>query len=625
MNIYKGYIPTNNKRPLEKFKDDADSFISYERARKLDEFAGILAEDIVLVDVDNLEMSDILLQIIDDLNIQTPVIGTSRGKHFLFKNSDLATNKTGTSTAIGIKVDIKLGSRNSYQVLKTGGVKRPWIRKADDLPELPKWLYPVKSNVDFTRLEEGDGRNSALFTYILTLQNAGFSKAEIIETIEVINRYILKTPLEQREIDSILRDESFKKQSFYRKGTFLHHDFSKYLAREENIISINQVLHVYKDGVYSSKQSDMEAAMIRHLPELTQSKRRETLAYLELIAEEAEMSPHNFIALGNGIFNMETEELRDYCPEIVIKNRIPVNYEPGAYDQTVDKTLNKICCQDPELRLLLEEVVGYILLRRNELGKCFILTGGGSNGKSSFIDMLKAFLKPENYSALALEEIGQRFKTAELFGKLANLGDDISNKYIEETAIFKKLVTGETVNAEKKGEHPFEFDNYAKLIFSANEMPRINDLSDGMKRRLVIIPFNAKFSDTDADFDPNITDKLQTSSAMQYLLVIGLEGLKRVIANKRFTLPAVVKGALARYELDNNPLLGFLDEYPKIENELVKDVYLKYDLWCRQANLKPLSRPVFGRELSKHGYKSKPVTINGQSCRIYMQTDKNIL
>jgi len=432
----------------------------------------------------------------------------------------------------------------------------------------------------------------------------------------------LKVPLEQRELDVILRDEAFKKRSFFSKEGFLHDDFARYLAQEEHIVRINNVLHVYKDGIYSDRQRDIEVAMIKHLPRLNQQKRRETLAYLELVAERVEMSLPNFVALGNGIYDLETDELLPYNSEIVIKNRISVHYDPEAYDLTVDKTLNKICCQDRELRMLLEETVGYILLRRNKLGKTFILTGTGSNGKSTFLDLIKDFLGVENYSALALEEIGQRFKTAEVFSKLANLGDDISNKYLEDTAIFKKLSTGETVNVERKGKDPFEFNSYAKLLFSANDMPRINDLSDGLKRRLVIIPFNAKFSDTDADFDPNIMDKLRTDSAMRYLLRIGLDGLKRVLASNKFTLPMVVRQALAQYEMDNNPLLGFLEEHSKIENELVKDIYLRYDLYCRQANLKPLSRPVFGREMAKQGYRSKTATINGESCRIYGKTDK---
>lgn len=411
-------------------------------------------------------------------------------------------------------------------------------------------------------------------------------------------------------------NKNFK--SFFDKNKFKQDEFAKYLAREEHIVRINKVLHIYDNGVYVNSPRDIEVVMIRHIPSLTQAQRREVWTYLDLVAEKAEVSPPNFVALGNGIYDLETDELREYSPEIVIKNRIPVNFDPGAYNQTVDKTLDKICCNNPELRLLLEEAVGYILLRRNELGKLFILTGSGSNGKSTFLDMLKHFLQPENYSALALEEIGQRFKTAEMFGKLANLGDDISNQYIQETAILKKLVTGETVNVERKGKDPFEFDNYAKLIFSANDIPRMNDLSDGLKRRLVIVPFNAKFSDNDADFDPNITDKLQTDNAMRYLLKIGLKGLKRVMAANKFTKPEAVKKALAQYESINNPVLAFIEEGHKIENELSKDAYLRYSTWCHENGLKPLSHIVFSREVCKHGFKTKAKKIEGKTYQIFV-------
>lgn len=616
MEFYKGFIQIKNKKPLRDFKD-GKNLVVLDWARKFNEYAGVLAEDIMVVDVDELESSDTVFRILDDEGIETQVIETPRGKHFMFKNTEIKTNHTHITTAIGITVDIKLGSRNSYHVLKAGGMKRKVLRKVDELPELPKWLLPVKSNVDFMGMGEGDGRNQVLFNYILTLQSAGFTKAEIIKTIEIINKYILKVPLEQRELDTILRDEAFKKKSFITKQGFQHQDFARYLAREENIVWINNVLHIYKDGIYSDRQRDIEIFMIKHIPELTQSKRREVLTYLELCAEHVEMSPPNFIALGNGIYDLETDQLREYGPDIIIKNRVPVGFQADAYDQTVDATLNKICCQDAELRMLLEEAVGYILLRRNELGKFFVLTGSGSNGKSTFIDMLKFFLKPENYSSLALKEVHQRFKTAEVFGKLANLGDDISNVYIEETDVLKKLVTGETVTAERKGKDPFQFESYAKLLFSANDMPRINDLTDGLKRRLVIIPFNAKFSDVDTDFDPFISDKLKSDSAMRYLLRIGLEGLKRVLAANKFTKPDVVKRELVQYEVINNPVLAFIEEGHKIENELSKDVYLRYNAWCHQYGLKPLSHIVFSREVCKHGFRTKAKKIDGKTYQIF--------
>jgi len=173
------------------------------------------------------------------------------------------------------------------------------------------------------------------------------------------------------------------------------------------------------------------------------------------------------------------------------------------------------------------------------------------------------------------------------------------------------------VTAERKGKDPFQFDSYAKLVFSANDMPRINDLSEGLKRRLVIVPFNAKFKDTDADFDPYISDKLKSDSAMQYLLWIGIEGLKRVLAVNKFTKPTIVKQALAQYEVLNNPVLSFIEEGHKIEHELSKDVYLRYNTWCHQYGLKPLSHIVFSREICKYGFKTKAKKIEGKTYQMF--------
>jgi putative DNA primase/helicase len=137
----------------------------------------------------------------------------------------------------------------------------------------------------------------------------------------------------------------------------------------------------------------------------------------------------------------------------VVTNRIPWDYNPEAYDDLTDTTLTKIACGDPAIRALLEESAGYCLFKRNELGKAFILTGTGSNGKSTFLNMLKNMLGHGNVSSLDLKKLSDRFSTVMLFGKLANIGDDISDEFLVDTSMFKKIVTGESIDAEQKGLH----------------------------------------------------------------------------------------------------------------------------------------------------------------------------
>src|SRR5690606_23938465 len=147
------------------------------------------------------------------------VYQTSRGKHFLFRNNGIDKNGTKKKLACGLTADIKVGSRNSYSVLKFNGEERfiEWdIEPGEEYQQLPKWLFPVNSNMNFLDMEAGDGRNQALFNYILTLQSADFTIEEARECIRIINRYILKESLSERELETILRDDAFKKPIFFK-------------------------------------------------------------------------------------------------------------------------------------------------------------------------------------------------------------------------------------------------------------------------------------------------------------------------------------------------------------------------------------------------------------------------
>lgn len=615
--MFKGYIPTKGKRPLEKVRG-RDKFYELKDVENLHEYGGVLSDDYVMVDVDDSEEAEILNNIVNDMNLKCNKLKTSRGRHFYFKNTTLGKNCIDKLTSIGIHVDIKLGSKNAVVPLKLDGKVRK-IEMVADVEDLPRWLNVIPKAPNFFNLGEGDGRNQILFNYILTMQHYGFNKYEIIDTFKIINTYILSDPLDEKELETILRDEAFDKPNFYNdKGTLQHDKFAKFLKSECLIIKINGILHIYKDGVYIPSMIEIEKAMIKYIPILTKAKRGEIMAYLDLIAEEKKLSDSNLLVFNNGLFDIEKHELLEFDVNYIAKNKIAVDYNPAAYSEVMDKTLNKIACHDRELRLLIEEMIGYTLLRRNQLGKCFILTGQGSNGKSTLLDVIKELIGQDNISSVGLNELNQRFKTAELYGKLVNIGDDISNNYIEDNSTFKKLVTGETVNVERKGKDPFDFNNYSKLIFSANELPRINDTSNGLMRRLVIVPFNAKFSSKDEDFDPFIIDKLKSPEALQYLLNIAIEGLKRILNTRKLTEVQAVEGEIKEYEKINNPVVAYMEEF-KIENEPVNDVYLAYATWCIDSGLKKLSKIQFGRELKKRGYSSKGKTINGKTIRVYVK------
>jgi putative DNA primase/helicase len=631
MPFFKGYIMTKDKKAAEKFKGRND-LKTLEEVSSLPEYAGILASDAILIDVDDMEQSELLLKICAAEDIRCRILQSRKGMHFLFKNSKVKNCFTGTKVACGLTVDIKSGFKSSYEVLKIDGKERKNlydIFEDEEYQEIPKWLFPIKTTMQFLDMDAGDGRNQALFNYILTLQANDFTKEEARQTIRIINKYILKEPLSDSELDVVLRDDAFQKPIFFQKNVFLFDKFATYIKNNNHILRINGQLHLFKDGVYVPGQDEIEAVMIRHISNLSNSKRTEVFKYLNLLMlKNTEMAKPNFIAFKNGIYDLNTDALLPFSPEIVITNMIPWDYNPSAYSELADRTLDKIACNDEQVRTILEECIGSCFYRSNTLGggKAFILTGEGSNGKSTFIAMMQHLLDEGNIAALDLKELDQKFQNAALFGKLANLGDDISDEFIVNASIFKKFVTGERVQVQNKGEKPFEFNNYAKFLFSANNIPRIKDKTGAVLRRLLIVPFNAEFSKDDPDYDSNIKYKLQEQEVMEYLIVLGIRALKNVIKNKGFTESPKVQQQLKEYEESNNPILGFFEEcqmedFP-IENEQSDKVFRRYKEYCLSNNFNPMSKSEFSKQVCrKLGIMTKTKKISGKVFRIYAKAE----
>lgn len=624
--LYKGYVETKGKASIEKLKNRT-TWKTLDEVKDRPGYGGVLANDTILVDLDDGDQAEILMNIVEALQLNCKVVQTSRGKHFLFKNHTVDRNRTHVPLAVGLTADIKVGSKLSYEVLKVNGEERfvEWdVEPGEKYDELPKWLQPVRAAADFLDMSAGDGRNQALFNYILTLQANDFSVDDCRECIRILNQYVMKDPLDAAELEVILRDEAFQKPVFFLGSTFLFDKFATYLKNNSHVVKINSQLHIYQDGIYINGYKHIEQTMIDMIPNLKKTQRREVLDYMELIAEEVTPSDARYIAFKNGIYDLVTDTLLPYSPEYVITNRIPWDYIPDAQSELAERTLNKLACDDPSIVALLQECIGYCFYRRNELGKAFILTGDKSNGKSTFLDVIKYMLGDENISALDLKELGDRFSTSMMFGKLANLGDDIGDDFLSGTQVstFKKIVTGNRIKAERKGQDPFEFNPYIKMLFSANDIPRMKDKTGAVLRRLVIIPFNATFTVNDPDFDPYIKYKLVEQESIEYLIRVGVEGLRRVIQQSHFTQSERVDREIKEYEEENNPIAGFIEDQglDMIENQLTADVYKRYQVFCADNSLTPMSNIVFSKQINKRlGFIVKVVKINGQSKKLFVK------
>lgn len=603
--LYKGFVKNQKGK---KYPGRNPQLLSLQEVDTFDSFSGIMQPNTVLIDADEEPHNEILQNIIkgEELACYMTNRQGGRGVHALMINSNTSLKKADkVMLACGVIVDFHPGYSLPGECLKFNNVERIPIYNKQPYQELPKYLTPLpKCSIDFTNMGEGDGRNSTLYGYILTLQNAGFNEEDIKDTIRILNNYVLAEPLEEKELDVILRDEAFKKQVFYDKNRFSHDKFAEHIRTQYHVKKINGLLHIYENGVYVPGYDAIERAMVREISSLTSNQRNEVLKYLNVVCvQEEECTDLNLIAFKNGIYNLNTDRLEPFSPQHIITNKIPWNYNPDAKSELVDSVLDKLSCGDTDIRYVLEEVAGACLYRSASLGggMAAILVGDKSNGKTTFIHMVESMIGKENYSSLDMKELGDRFSMIMLYGKLANLGDDISNQYIADTSILKKLITGEMVKAEEKGKPAINFISNAMHIYSANDIPHMKDPTGAMLRRLLLIPLNGKFTKNTPGYDPFIRYELGKAEHMEYFIQLALDGLAEVLRNKAFTVPAKAEQQKASYEVENNPILAFIEESGKasIINEPTADVYKRYQVFCADNGFQPGSNLTFSKAVNK--------------------------
>ena len=614
--LYEFYAEMKDKKLIAKW-DDMKRYKT--PPDELNDYGGKLNDDLCVVDVDNIHHAEILEKIIKRENIQCIIRKTTRGKHFYFKNNGYNSNKSTQQCAIGIRIELKVGKNQTLNPIKFKGKMREISRNAEKLDFLPFFLKPMGKKYPMMVDMDSD-RNDTLRDIQLTLSKHNVNYQEFLKVATIINDFVFKEPLFKKfgfNDNGVLREDLYPEvvPEFFYEKKFLHDEFAKYLMMKFNICNIDRVLHIYRDGVYIVDYKQVEKSMLIIIPTLKMNQRRETFKYLEIMADDKCVESPDFIPFRNCILNIKSDEIYQHSPDRVFKNILNVEYNPMLKSKLIDNTINNISVNDPEIKLLILEMIGYTMYRRNELGKAFILVGGGSNGKSTLLNMIKRILGDQNVSALDIKELSERFKRVMIYGKLANIGDDISSNYIEDSSEFKKLVTGDAVTAEYKGEDGFVFNSYATMIFSANKLPKTSDKSLGFYRRFCPVPLSAKFDKSSSSFDMEIIDKLNSDVNLQYLAYISICAFKEVLKRQSFTEPARVVKMISEYKIQNSNVLLYFDDFETdFETLTLSEIYLSYQVWCKESGHKHCSKNEFKSELFDYGYNvsKKNTRVNGR-------------
>ena len=313
------------------------------------------------------------------------------------------------------------------------------------------------------------------------------------------------------------------------------------------------------------------------------------------------------INLQNGTFEITPEKsfLRGFNRKDFLTYQLPFEYNPEAIAPLFQAYLNKVL-PDVSRQKVLAEYLGYVFIKQGskslKLEKALILYGSGANGKSVFYEIVNALLGTENTSNHTLQNLTDEngYYRAKIANKLVNYASEINGKL--ESSIFKQLVSGEPVGARLPYGEPFELKEYAKLIFNCNELPKDVEHTNAYFRRFLIIPFDVTIPEEERDTQlSNKIIETELSGVFNWVL----EGLNRILEQKKFTECEAANKVLERYRFESDTVQLFLDEYEfkKCCDDyvLLKDIYTLYKGFCFEDGCKPLNKTNFRKRLEAIG------------------------
>ncbi len=418
-------------------------------------------------------------------------------------------------------------------------------------------------------------------------------------------------PTELIEYANEVRQEHSSKLVKFEKGhsefwdgqTFKHDEFAQYILQKYHFIILDDdALHCFEKTHYVYvDMAKFRRILVKDMPILKEAQRKEVYYSLMARAKQRRRSHPRYLSLINGVFDVKEKVLHPHSTDYIITNDVNVIYDPKAYSKDLDKFLEDIANNDRQIKKLLLESVGYGLYASPFMQKCFILYAPGSNGKSSWFNLLYQFYGEDNITPLSLKDTEHEFKLFGLLNKMVAIGDDISATRLEDAENLKKLVTGDPIYCNRKYESPLPLHNYATLMYSSNQLPNIKDTTHGLYRRLTIIPFMNTFSKEKGNLDLSINEKLDNHIVRSHLFNEAIKGLDRILEKQEFTEPRAVTDALQQYQKDNNVVVEFVEDVgmDKVVDQDKQEVFEQFIWWLERNGLKKKSAKFLTQELEK--------------------------
>ena len=378
-----------------------------------------------------------------------------------------------------------------------------------------------------------------------------------------------------------------------RKPAFAHTIMAAYVMQEHHIVRYPDAdgeIYIYnpKNGIYEMDKTGRRLRhIIRGLEFLKDNSVKEVRNYIIDVCNVKTEINNDYVATKNGLVHYKTKVFKEFTPDIFLTSKIPTSYNPNAYNEFVDDTLRKVSCEHESTLVNIYEMFAQVLYPEILIDQIIYLLGTvADNGKSTILHMIKAtFDSGGQISSVSPQRLANNnFAGSSMYGKMANIVDDLPNIKIVDTGNIKSTITGGYLEIEEKGKGSHSVRMQTPFIIASNHYPKFKESGKQINKRLHIIPFEYSFKDDERLTVSESTEIIYSESAKEYILKLAIDTLSDMLnRNGAYITPNDRSDrSIEMFTENNNPLSEYL-EYRDIDyflNTPGTIVYKDYKIWC---------------------------------------------
>lgn len=603
----KGYKYSSAKTIDSELSEDLEAF---------DDAGYVLTENDLVVDIDDLDKKSIEA-LIKDFDIGTQIVWTDRGAHLYFKRPN-GFNRARGVTALGLKVEYKTSNNTRATTIKRNGKERDVLNKGCR-ETLPDFLVPNRKYHSLLGMDEGDGRNDALYKHKRLIAHL----EDHNRILRFINQHILASPLDEKEFQTLSREEEIL------GGKDRENIVADMIMRDYSTVLYNGHVYFYDRNHYITNEDILKRKVWEYCPNEKTRYVNEVKDQIEGRCELVDSEKVFKVKFKNGYLDEGEFVPMDYID--FTPYYIDIDYDPNAKPvEIVDEYLDNLSGYDEDYKQFILEIFGHCLITDPEvkraIAKFFIFVGNGGEGKGTFLQIVEKILGKDNVCKLSISEMTNESYFTNIEGKLANLGDDIQNEPItgKQMRKLKNVSTADSITLRALYENARPAQPIATLIFTSNNILKSFDKDESYKRRVVWCPMFSK--PKKAEF--NFITKVTTPEALSYWIRLAVEAYQRLYERGNIKIPKVVEEYNTEYHLQNNNTIEFASELTdkEIDGMRLKEIYETYEAWCTENSYSPLSKKELRKSIEElKGYIFKPYrnpNINGgKTTRVFVKKE----